>query len=250
MQERSPEGWWYGYQRTTSLSHVPFLGAVEAVAEAVSRVEIRRSGEEASTWSARWEVLSLKVDSGSRWIRTVLPKPVVESMPILERTIVPEAGGYRWPRATTVTGARLDHPERDALPTRLDDPRLLSLEGLGRGARIEVSGMVRGHLQVVQRAWSTLASSVEEDGVMVARVLWGVEQSVLSASHLALRRPPQSTPTDDIARNHAVFFRGTGPEDEDAEREARRLSGRALDAHLVYKLRALSPITDVVPPIG
>ena len=102
-----------------------------------------------------------------------------------------------------VHGARLEQTRTEALPQRLDDPRLQDPDGDGHpGLTIQVEGFVDGELRVVHRGWTAWAGKVTDSNTFEVKLLWDAEQSIVDTTHDWLDYTPPSQPH----RNGSLSF--------------------------------------------
>lgn len=197
-------GRWALLQVTATTAQVPVIGRVRAATRALSVHELRVQDDRLR---GAGELCDVQVDSGSRVVRTVLPRAFIQALPppVIDAEIAQDEGGLRLRqgRRTLVVGAHLDQPDAEPLPGDAADRRVIDQDRDGRpGMTINVQGLVRGEIYVVQRSWSALEGRADAEGGFRGQVAFGSEQRVLGATSRLLRGAPPSAP--DPARS---FFR-------------------------------------------
>jgi hypothetical protein len=226
-------GSWAQATVTTAVSDLPFFGETDVATTAILKVTITQEGAALTLVET---LCDLHTGSPSRFVRTEYPTAFLRALSGHRRAAALErrADGrvaFVEARRVRVLGARLERPERDPLPARPDDPRLVDPDRDKRpGATVHVRGVVSGELQVVQRASSALDGMVAGDGGAIdGRVAWTTEQVVIDATRDLFRDPPPSWPHPDAARS---FFR------------LRRVPETATCGDLVARKAALLGLTD------
>ena len=189
-------GRWAQEQVTTTLTRVPVVGDVRSVTTTLLIVDVQQQDAELRV---RSQVCSITVDNQPALVRTVLGDAFVRALPITERPAHLVQGTAGWqlqqPRFTEVIGARLGSPEREPLPTTMDDPRVVDQDNSGQGGMtVRIEGLVRGEIYVVQRGWNQLQSLRIDSGYVEGSLRWGNEQVILGASSRFLRRESDARP--------------------------------------------------------
>lgn len=183
----------------TSVTRVPMVGRVTSTTRTLLLLDITQEGADLEIET---RVCSIEIANRPNLVRTIIPEAFVAS---LERTrrrarLRLEANGFslEQPRFTEVLGARLGDPLRDPLPQDPSDPRVYDQDRSGHpGLTVEIEGVVRGEVYVVQRAWNQLRSTHLSTSRIDGLVEWDNEQVVLGASNAFIRRDAPASPHPD-----------------------------------------------------
>ena len=150
------------------------------------------------------------MDNGSAIATTLIPDALLRSLGevaalgSIDASVTPTQFVQPW--TTEVRGARLDDPERDPLPTRADDVRVVDQDGDGNpGLTVHVSalGFLRGDVYVVQRVRTRLVGALVSADRIEGLIEWTTEQVTLAATSLLFLGALPSRP-DPIAE-HSTF---------------------------------------------
>lgn len=206
------DGWWIAFQLTTALVKLPVLGELESKTRVLSLLHIEQRG------------LELTIDERVCVLESDVPGPVETEYPaafrraISERNkparLVREGEGYVFEEAerTRLLGVALRDPEREALPTKGDDPRVVDADRDGRpGLTVQVSGLASGRLYVAQRDRSRRQGRFVSPDRVEGVSTWKSEQVVLGATSKMLTSAPDARPHPDPARSPFSLERLPGP---------------------------------------
>lgn len=177
-----------------TLAHAPILGVLRAEGRSELAVHLERTP---TGWKQTHEVCTSSVHEATRIVHTELPAAFVAALPdaTFPITFDPAVGGrYEaafGPQPVGWTGT-------GALPTSLDDPRVIDWEGDGHPAAtvlVTAPFVGTGEVYVVQSGETRLAGVVGEDGVIRGSVgVVGYANRVLGASSKLLAHGPEVTP--------------------------------------------------------
>lgn len=179
-------GRWAMLQVTSQIGTVPLVGERIRTTSSLLLLDVGQDGLAVS--ATEW-TCSTSIDNGTSLVATEIPEAFLLSLPPSTWTaaLEPSAEGLRLvrPWVTSVKGARLDDPENDPLPTRVDDPRVVDQDGDGRPGmtvHISVVGLIKGDVYVVQRDRSRLVGMVVSADAAEGLLEWTTEQTILGAS--------------------------------------------------------------------
>jgi hypothetical protein len=174
-------------QVTSQIGAIPLLGERTRTASSLVLLDVHQDG---LVLSAQGSACSTTIDNGTTLVKTEIPEAFILSLPqaIWTATLETSEEGLRFvrPWVTSVSGARLEDPENDPLPTSADDPRVFDQDGDGKPGltvRVSVLGLISGEVYVVQRDRSRLSGTVVSNDAIDGLVEWTSEQSVLGASN-------------------------------------------------------------------
>ncbi len=186
-------GSWWEVQRFVDRAEMPIFGEQRRETTAVMRVEIVQSGSQLLLHAA---YCSAGVRTAIRGLEMVFPQAFVRSLASGDRyaRLDVSAGstlvGFEQEWYVEVRGAVLDDPGQDLLPTAIGDPRIIDQDGDGHpGMTVEVDllGLIRGQVYVVQRIRYRLIGLVERGGDSISgRIEWEDEQVVIGATSFLL----------------------------------------------------------------
>jgi hypothetical protein len=190
------DGRWVMMQQSTTVATVPVLGDIFAKSLVVSLHDARHRG---GRLKGKGRVCQLRIDSGTRFVKTILPAAFRRSLPppLLNARILDKGGKLQLlqSKRTIVVGARLKDKKRDTMPSTASDPRVFDQDGDGKpGVTIQIGGIVSGKIYVVQRSWTRLFGSEQRNGEFVGKLKFGNEQVILGATSSRLKSKPISRP--------------------------------------------------------
>lgn len=196
-------GQWVQLQTTTSLTRVPVIGDVTSRTQTLLLIDVDQEGRDLVLHT---QVCQLDIENRPNMVRTQIPDAFRRSMPTTQRRarLVPTPSGWEFlqPRFTEVHGARLQNPERDALPENADDPRVWDQDRSGQpGVTVRIEGMVRGDIWLVQRGWSELRGRLTSVASIEGWISWQNEQVILGSNNRFLRRESEAVPHPDRSEN-------------------------------------------------
>jgi hypothetical protein len=202
-------GTWVQLTHQTSISNPAIIGEVTTETRTWSITQVVQNGDEVRMDST---VCSVDVKTSSRGIRTIIPQGMMEAMSIGSRVGRLQLHGddYRltFPRTRIVLGAELDDPENDALPDDDSDPRVYDQDGDGNpGVTVQIRGIVRGEIYLVQRAWSRLLSETVTSNRIEGQIQWHEESVILGATNPFLKMQPATRPGYERDQNYFVMQR-------------------------------------------
>ena len=194
-------GSWWEAQRFVDRADMPILGGLKRETTAVMRAEIVQSGSRVVIAS---KYCCVEVQTGVPGLEMVFPDVFIDSLVSGERIAYldePEGSSVAsfvqdW--YVEVRGAVLADAARDPLPTTPDDPRVFDLDADGHPGMtvsIDLFGLIRGDVYVVQRVRYRLIGCVERNGRSISgRIEWEDEQVVIGASSPLLAAGSPGTP--------------------------------------------------------
>ncbi len=200
-------GTWAEMQVLSEFAALPLVGEVARSSTIVLRVTIKQDG---STLTQLWTYCATEIDNGSAIASTVIPDAFLVSLgevaagATLDASVSPAR--FEQPWTTEVRGATLDDPERDALPTRADDARVVDQDGDGKPgltARVSALGVFSGEVYIVQRVRTRLIGTLVSADRIEGLVEWSTEQVTLGASNLLFLGTLPSRP--DPATENSTF---------------------------------------------
>ncbi len=199
-------GTWAEQQVLAEFATLPLVGEVPRVSTIVLRASITQSG---SSLGLRATYCATDIDNGSPLATTVIPDAFLASLgEVAAAASLDETGRFAQPWTVEVRGARLADPDRDALPTRAGDPRVVDQDRDGRpGLTVHVSalGLVRGDVYVVQRIRSRLTGALVAPGRIEGLFECTTEQVVIGATSPLFLSDLPSRP-DPVAEKSAFVF--------------------------------------------
>lgn len=185
-------------QRTVVKADIPILPDISTETWTVSLLELEASS---SSLRGGGKVCHIEMSSSTNLVRMELPvafQRLVSDVE-LEARLTERAGRIeleespRW----RVLGAKLRDSEREPLPQRASDPRVIDQDGDGQpGVTVRVRGIVNGEVFVVQRGVTRLRGLSTADGFAGA-VVFHTEDVVIGASKPALLRRTATRPDSD-----------------------------------------------------
>ncbi|MCA9549575.1 MAG: hypothetical protein KC933_06035 [Myxococcales bacterium] len=211
-------GRWARLEVTTALSDVPVVGDITSETRAISIVDVRKT---ASGYEVTERVCALANDSLGGAVRARFPRAFLRAVSgaSAPARLAADEGRLRYEesRPVRVRGAALEDPSREALPTAPSDPRLVDADEDGQpGLTVQVEGLVKGEIYVVQRDESALEGAVLAPDRIAGLVRWKAEQVVLGASRDVLAGNPDNRPHPEPGRSYfrmrRVPARATCPE--------------------------------------
>jgi hypothetical protein len=180
-------GTWAEQQILSEFAALPLVGEVARTSTIVLRVTIEQNG---SALTQRWTYCATEIDNGSAIASTVIPDAFLVSLgevaaeAALDASVSPARFVQPW--TTEVRGATLGDPERDPLPTRADDARVVDQDGDGKPgltARVSALGIFGGDVYIVQRVRTRLIGTLVSPDRIEGLVEWSTEQVTLGASN-------------------------------------------------------------------
>lgn len=180
-------GTWAQMQVLSEFATLPLVGEVARTSTTILRVTIEHAG---SALTQRWTYCATDIDNGSAIASTVIPEAFLASLgeiaaeATLDASVSPAR--FEQPWTTEVRGATLDDPERDPLPTRADDARVVDSDGDGKpGLTVKASalGILSGDVYVVQRVRTRLIGTLVSPDRIEGLVEWSTEQLTLGATN-------------------------------------------------------------------
>ena len=218
-------GTWAEMQLLSEYASLPLVGEVLRTSTTILRVTIEQTG---SVLAQRWTYCATEIDNGSAIASTVIPDAFLVSLgeSAADATLDASHSPARFvqPWTTEVRGARLNDPERDSLPTRADDARVVDQDGDGKpGLTVRVSalGIISGEVYVVQRVRTRLVGTLVLLDRIEGLVEWSTEQVTLGATSFLFLSDLPSRP-DPIAGNSSFVIQRVDPSWECADILANR----------------------------
>jgi len=180
-------GRWAMLQVTSQIGAIPLLGERTRATSSLLLLDVHQDG---LAIRAQESACSMTIDNGTALVETEIPEEFLLSLPQITWTAALEPSaeglGFVRPWVTSVSGARLADTENDPLPTSAGDPRVFDQDGDGKPGltvRVQVMGLIRGEVYVVQRDRSRLSGTVVSPDAIDGLVEWTSEQSVLGVSN-------------------------------------------------------------------
>ncbi|MBN1857777.1 hypothetical protein JW848_01070 [Candidatus Bipolaricaulota bacterium] len=187
-------GTWWEVQRFVDRAEMPIFGELRRETTAVMRVEIVQSGSQLVLKSS---YCGAGVETAVPGLRMVFPEAFVRALVSGDRHARLEASddsallGFEQEWYVEIRGATVADPLHDPLPESADDPRVVDQDGDGHPGMtvgVDLLGLIRGEVYVVQRVRYRLVGWVEPNGGSISgRIEWNDEQVVLGASSPLLR---------------------------------------------------------------
>ena len=202
-------GVWAEMQVLAEFATLPLVGEVARTSTIILRVTIEQTG---SALAQRWTYCATEIDNGSAIASTVIPDAFLISLgeaaaeAALDASLSPASFVQPW--RTEVRGATLDDPERDPLPTRAGDARVVDQDGDGKpGLTVRVSalGILSGEVYVVQRVRTRLVGTLVSPNRIEGLVEWSTEQVTLGATSFLFLSDLPSRP-DPITGNSSFVI--------------------------------------------
>jgi hypothetical protein len=189
-------GRWAMLQLLTTTSEIPVAGTLRSKTESVVLYDLTYDRD---MLSGEGSLCSLRIDSGTNLVKTILPKRFLATLPKPKLSASLISKGGRWsfyqPKQTIVVGASINDVVGDSLPNRASDPRVIDQDKDGKpGVTIQISGIATGDIYVTQRNWTELSGFLKAPGRIEGRALFGSEQHILGATSWYLTRSPHSQP--------------------------------------------------------
>lgn len=188
-------GTWAHRYDQVGVAELPALGPEPTTTVALSRVEIT-AGEAPDALVLRSQICAVTIERERDIVQTIIPPAFIAALPETVRPASVEGDRMVAPWFTELRGVVLDDPERDALPTMPDDPRVRDLDGDGQpGLTVRSAGIVDGEIYLVQRTRSRLDGRLAGD-TLDGSIDWTVEDAVLGADNpiLAMAVPLEPDP--------------------------------------------------------
>ena len=140
-------------------------------------------------------------------VQTKIPTAFIRSIPLATRAVLVDGATNRFAYQIVTHGAYLRDPEREALPTEVDDPRVFDQDqDQAPGVTIRSEGLLEGEMHLVQRMKTRLVGEREDDQ-MEGRIEWSSEESILWGSSPILENPVPMVPNEDPAQSYFVAQR-------------------------------------------
>jgi hypothetical protein len=200
-------GTWAEMQELSEFATLPLVGEVARTTTVILRVLIEQMED---SLVLRETYCATDIDNGSAVATTLIPDALLRSLGevaalgSIDASVMPTQFVQPW--TTEVRGARLGDPERDPLPTRADDARVVDQDVDGNpGLTVHVSalGFLRGDVYVVQRVRTRLVGALVSADRIEGLIEWTTEQVTLVATSLLFLGALPSRP-DPIAE-HSTF---------------------------------------------
>lgn len=192
----------------------PFLiSTCNAWAVMISKVTIEQDG---SILQSQSEMCRLKVGNDTNpEIQSLVPDSYAQSLPIVPKTSYlskNDAGEILFfqPKVWEVRACTLNDPENDALPTKVDDPRVFDPDNTGiNGLKMQAKGTVNGLAEIVQKVSTILDGRLDENGEIRGLTTWSEDQKVLWTDNILMSKgaPTSPDPSIDPAESHFIFKR-------------------------------------------
>ncbi|MFN4218291.1 MAG: hypothetical protein ACK4HB_03310 [Candidatus Bipolaricaulia bacterium] len=200
-------GAWAHLQVMSSVTNAPVLGTINLKTITTLRLEVIQKDTDLLI---TFEPCAVESESSSPFFKIIFPEAFVKYMGIDIKPARLESQGSSWqlfqPRYTIVRGVRLQDPEKDALPTDPNDPRIFDQDKDGKPGmtiRVSVLGLLEGEIYIIQRDWNSLRSTTLTPQIIDGLIEWGSEQVVLGASNPLLAGQSENTP--DPKRENSYF---------------------------------------------
>jgi hypothetical protein len=219
-------GTWAEMQLLSEFATLPLVGEVARTSTTILRVTIEQIG---AALTQRWTYCATEIDNGSAIASTVIPDAFLVSLgeaaaaATLDASLSPASFVQPW--TTEVRGARLNDPERDPLPTRADDARVVDQDGDGKpGLTVRVSalGIISGEVYIVQRVRTRLVGTLVSPDRIEGLVEWSTEQVTLGATSFLFLSGLPSRP-DPLAGSSSFVIQRVDPTWECADILAHRI---------------------------
>jgi len=192
----------------------PFLiSTCNAWAVMISRVTIEQNGNVLESQS---EMCRLKVGNDTNpEIQSLVPDSYAKSLPIVPKTsylLKSDTGEilFYQPKIWEVRACTLADPENDALPTKVDDPRVFDPDNTGiNGLKMQAKGTVNGFAEIVQKVSTILDGKLDTNGEIRGLTTWSEDQKVLWTDNILMSKgaPTSNDPSIDPAESHFIFKR-------------------------------------------
>ena len=197
-------GSWAQAQVTTTKAEIPVIGELVTTTTSFLLTKIERQG---SDYELVEEVCSITLTGGSDAVTTIISDEFAKGVSGQRRAIKWFRDGdslrYEQPKSWRSSGAKLDNVSKSKLPTDTKDPRLTDPDSDGQpGLTVKIRGAIDGELYVVERSWSILKGKMDGRGELHGNIKWHSEQSVIDATSIFLKDPPESTPVKAKRRNY------------------------------------------------
>jgi hypothetical protein len=188
-------------QQTVTVSELPILANVVATTRALSIQELQQVGDRLR---GTGRLCALDIVSTSSLVTTEIPAAFGRALPpiVTDAQLIQSGKSLTFVQGaqTSVVGARLRNPQREALPTSSSDTRVFDQDGDGRpGMTVRVRGLVNGEVFVTQRATSSLRGSLQGNA-FEGRIDFSHEQRVLGATSHFLESGPEAKPDPSRSR--------------------------------------------------
>jgi hypothetical protein len=145
-------------------------------------------------------------------LATIIPDAFVRSIPLALRAVSGQEE-MTFADVVEIHGAHLVDRYNEALPEDATDPRVYDQDQDGKpGVTVQISGILDGDVQLVQRVTSRL-SGTRIDDRLTGLVSWSTEDSILSASNPLLEMPIPFTVSESPELSWFVAWRQSGPID-------------------------------------
>lgn len=192
----------------------PFLiSTCNAWAVMISKVTIEQEG---SVLLSQSEMCRLKVGNDTNpEIQALVPDSYAQSLPIVPKTSYLSKNDtgeilFFQPKVWEVRACTLNDPENDALPTKVDDPRVFDPDSTGiNGLKIQAKGTVNGLAEIVQKVSTILDGKLDENGEIRGLTTWYEDQKVLWTDNVLMWKgaPTSPDPSIDVSESHFIFKR-------------------------------------------
>jgi hypothetical protein len=196
-QEPLPPGTYRLEMRVAARTAIPLFGSAETATVSLSRVEIRRSGEELHQTH---RVCTTRFEGGLPIVRMTMPARFIAALASHDYPIDLDGDASGWRYRADLGHEHVGYRPRqpDVLPRAASDAAVIDSDGDGHpGATLELSiaRLADGELYVVQRGHSILEGHVVAVGAVEGRVdVRLFEQAVLGADPAFLQRQPDIEP--------------------------------------------------------
>jgi hypothetical protein len=204
-------GTWAEMQVYREFATLPLVGEAARTSTVLLLVTMEQTG---SSLIMRETYCSTKIDNGTAIASTTIPTSFLRSLAQTAKPASLDASEtttrFTQPWYTEVRGARLDDPERDALPTQADDPRVFDQDGDGKpGLTVHVSALVifTGDVYVVQRVRYRLEGVVVTPDRIEGLIEWTTEQITLGTTSSLFEGELPSRPDPVAAHSFFVLQR-------------------------------------------
>lgn len=196
-EEPLPPGTYRLEMRIAAHTDLPVIGAMETATVSLSRVEIRRDGEQVRQTH---RVCMTRFEGGLPIVRMLMPARFVAALDAPSYPLDLRYGADGWRYRADLGRVRVGLDESAAqtpLPTDAADPGVIDWDGDGRpGATLllSVAGIAEGELYVVQRGHSVLEGRIVGVGLAEGHfATLAFEQGLIGADPSFLARSPRIT---------------------------------------------------------
>lgn len=192
-----------------TIQKIPVIGNTPSLSSTYSLVSIVRAGE---GLVVQEKACRIQI-SGSGPVVQSIPDALPQSIPLLTSPfrIWQDASSIRIAKdpVSAVLGATLSDPEKEALPTKPTDARVIDQDADGHpGVTVKVSGsLVSGEIYLVQRLRNSWAGTLNANGQLAALLTDAGEQSVIDASNAVLKSKINVAIDPDASKTNVSFVR-------------------------------------------